>query len=455
MATPGTVSFHTLGCKLNFAETSTIRRQFEAKGFAVRPFAEAADVCVINTCSVTDFADRKCRKAVRAALRANPEAKVVVIGCYAQLKPTEIAAIEGVDLVLGASEKFKVVDYIDQLHQQPEKGWSSVSDVSEVSRFEGAFSYGDRTRSFLKIQDGCDYNCSFCTIPQARGASRSSTLARVVDEATRMAEQGIQEIVLTGVNIGDFGKQPGSPSAARTERLIDLIRALDIRTDVPRYRISSIEPNLCGDDIIDFVAASRAFMPHFHMPLQSGNDTQLRWMRRRYGRDLYRQRVERIKQQIPHACIGADVIVGFPGETKADFEVTCDFIESLDVSYLHVFTYSERDNTAALQIQPVVPMGERRRRNAALRQLSDRKKRLFVERFIHSDRSVLLERGKKSGQLLGFTDNYIKVEVAAPEHLTNQILPIHLVSLSADGLALGRLKSANPLLATSLEALSR
>ncbi|MDX1479938.1 MAG: tRNA (N(6)-L-threonylcarbamoyladenosine(37)-C(2))-methylthiotransferase MtaB, partial [Saprospiraceae bacterium] len=363
MATPKTVAFHTLGCKLNFSETSTLAQQFRERGYGVVNDSAGADIFVLNTCSVTDFADRKCRKAVRQVLNRNPDTRVVITGCYAQLKPQEIADIPGVDLVLGAAEKFRIVDYVEQLDVSPERAWVKAGEISDANTFTPAWSLGDRTRSFLKIQDGCNYKCSFCTIPLARGKSRNGSVAEVVASAEALRDQGVQEIVLTGVNIGDFVhlREDGNK-----ETFLDVICALE-GVDVPRFRISSIEPNLCSDEIIDFVASSQRFMPHFHMPLQSGNDKQLAEMRRRYRRDLYAQRVEKIRSVLPDACIGVDVIVGFPGETRADFEESYRFIQELDVSYLHVFTYSERPNTPAAEMAGVVPVGERRERNAMLR----------------------------------------------------------------------------------------
>lgn len=424
MATPKTVAFHTLGCKLNYAETSSIGRLFEDAGYGEVPFESPADIFVINTCSVTDFADRKCRKVVRQALRANPQANVVVIGCYAQLKPREIAEIPGVDLVLGASEKFRILDYIDNLSKAPGKGLVHAGSVQEARDFVESFSFGDRTRSFLKVQDGCDYKCSFCTIPQARGRSRSDTVENIVNNARRIAEMGVKEIVLTGVNIGDFGNGTEVIEGEKPQKealFIDLIRALDEVEGISRFRISSIEPNLCTDEIIEFVARSKRFAPHFHMPLQSGNDKQLRQMRRRYTRDLYADRVHTIKSLMPHACIGVDVIAGFPGETEEDFLETVRFIESLDVSYLHVFTYSERANTPAADMEESVPVEERRRRNEILSMLSEKKRRHFYRQHHNQIRPVLFEYHKDPALLSGFTDNYIKVEVPFEEGLVNEV----------------------------------
>jgi len=421
MATPNTVAFHTLGCKLNYSETSTIQRQFEDAGFGVNEFSSPADIYIINTCSVTEFADRKCRKVVRDALRQNPEAKVVMIGCYAQLKPKEISEIPGVDLVLGAAEKFNVLSYIEDLSQAPEKGFVHSCDVTTVHDFESSFSFGDRTRSFLKVQDGCDYKCSFCTIPQARGKSRSDTIQNVVTQAQNIAEHGVKEIVLTGVNIGDFGLQLQEDKSVRSENFLELITSLDKLEGIERFRISSIEPNLCTNEIIEFVAKSKRFVPHFHMPLQSGSNEMLKAMRRRYDRELYAERVEKIKELMPHCCIGVDVIVGFPLETEAYFEESYSFIHGLDISYLHVFTFSERTNTPAAEMNPQVPMNIRRERNQRLRILSDKKKRYFYAEHLGEQRPVLFEESKQEGRVTGFTDNYIKISTAKSEHPLNSI----------------------------------
>ena len=449
MATPTSVSFHTLGCKLNFSETSSIRQQFEKKGYVIKPFEQGADVTVINTCSVTDFADRKCRKSVRAALRKNPESKVVIIGCYAQLKPKEISDIEGVDLVLGAAEKFKVLDYLERLEKAPEKGWMIASDIKEVNEYHGAFSFGDRTRSFLKIQDGCNYNCSFCTIPLARGQSRSDEITSVVSEINELTKRGVKEIVLTGVNIGDFGLVDGKKKSS----FVDLLRALDQIEEITRFRISSIEPNLCHHEIIELVANSKRIVPHFHMPLQSANNRQLKMMRRRYSRELYKEKVQMIKRLVPHACIGADIIVGFPGENDDDFEVTFNYIEQLEVSYLHVFTYSERANTYANGIKPTVPMNVRRLRNGRLRSLSQMKKKQFSSMFLGDTRKVLLEKSKVEGWLTGFTDNYIKVNVPSEKaYQINDLVWVELNQLAEDGEMRGLIKSENLASASSLTA---
>jgi threonylcarbamoyladenosine tRNA methylthiotransferase MtaB len=442
MATPKSVAFHTLGCKLNYSETSSIQRLFEDKGFFVNDFEVGADVYVINTCSVTDFADQKCRQIVRRALRHTPQSLVVVIGCYAQLKPEEIANIEGVDLVLGAAEKFKITDYIDTLTKAQGKGMVSAGEIKEVRTFHNAFSFGDRTRSFLKVQDGCDYKCAFCTIPLARGKSRSDSVENVLDNARQIAAMGVKEIVLTGVNIGDFGNGTEVIEGEKPKKealFIDLIKELDKIAEIKRFRISSIEPNLLTDEIIDFVAQSERFMPHFHVPLQSGNNKQLQQMRRRYKRELYQSRVEKIKSVMPHACIGVDVIVGFPGETDEDFKETYNFINDLDISYLHVFTYSERPNTAAIDMEGIVPMHIRKERNEMLRILSDKKKRHFYTQFLGQTREVLFENHKKQGFVTGFTDNYIKIEMHDTEGIVNTIMPIELVDFNAEGDMVARL----------------
>ncbi len=437
MATPRSVAFYTLGCKLNYSETSSIGRLFEEAGYTEVSFRNGADIYVINTCSVTDFADRKCRQVVRRALKYSPDAKVVVVGCYAQLKPEEIAEIEGVDLVLGAAEKFRILDYVEEISKAPGKGMVRAGEVTEAKDFINAFSFGDRTRSFLKVQDGCDYKCTFCTIPLARGRSRSDTVDNVVANARRIAEMGVKEIVLTGVNIGDFGKGTEVIEGTRPKKeamFIDLIRELDQVEGIDRFRISSIEPNLCTDEIISFVAQSERFVPHFHMPLQSGNDKQLRQMRRRYKRELYQQRVEKISELIPHCCIGVDVIVGFPGETKADFLETYRFLNELDISYLHVFTYSERPNTPAFEMEGAVDMEERRRRNKMLTILSEKKRRHFYEQFLGQERLVLFEQSKAKGKMSGFTDNYIRVELPLQEERLNTLAPVQLGRINEEGL---------------------
>jgi len=436
MATPRTVAFYTLGCKLNYSETSAIGRTFEDRGYAEVKFEEGANIYVINTCSVTDFADKKCRQIVRRALRLSPEAFVVVIGCYAQLKPKEIAEIPGVDLVLGAAEKFRILDFIDDLSKSPDKGMVRASDVKEANQFVNAFSFGDRTRSFLKVQDGCNYKCTFCTIPLARGKSRSDTVENVISNAKKIGEAGTKEIVLTGVNLGDFGNGTEVIEGVRPKKeamFIDLIKELDKVEEIERFRISSIEPNLCTDEVIEFVANSERFVPHFHMPLQSGNDKQLRMMSRRYKRELYMQRVEKIRSLMPHACIGVDVIVGFPGETDEDFLETIDFIESLDISYLHVFTYSERANTPASEMEDAVPMEKRKKRNEMLRNLSAKKKANFYKQYLGRYRDVLFEAHRDETKMTGFTDNYVKVEMSFQAEMINKIATVQLQNINEDG----------------------
>ena len=437
MATPRSVAFYTLGCKLNYSETSALGRLFEKAGYLETNFNNGADIYVINTCSVTEFADRKCRQIVRRALKKAPHAFVVVVGCYAQLKPEEIAEIPGVDLVLGAAEKFRILDFIDELSKAPGKGMVQAGEVKEAKDFVHAFSFGDRTRSFLKVQDGCDYKCSFCTIPLARGKSRSDTVEQVLANAKKIAEMGVKEIVLTGVNIGDFGNGTEVIEGVKPKKeamFIDLIKELDKIEGVERFRISSIEPNLCTDEIIEFVAQSQRFVPHFHMPLQSGNNKQLRQMRRRYKRELYEERVKKIKSLMPHACIGVDVIVGFPGETDEDFLETYRFINEMDISYLHVFTYSERANTPAAEMEGVVPVGTRRERNRMLTILSDKKKRYFYEQHIGQTRPVLFEVHKDKSLMSGFTDNYIKIELPHTPELLNSIQEVVLKEINENGL---------------------
>ncbi len=433
---PRSVAFYTLGCKLNYSETSSIARLFEDAGYAVNKFAEGADIYVINTCSVTEFADRKCRKTVRQALRKTPDSFVVVIGCYAQLKPKEISEIPGVDLVLGASEKFNLLQYVDNLAKATDKGLVKAGAVSDANEFVNAFSFGDRTRSFLKVQDGCDYKCSFCTIPLARGKSRSDTIENAVANAHKIAEKGVREIVLTGVNLGDFGNGTAVIEGTKPKKeamFIDLIRELDLVEGIDRFRISSIEPNLLTNEVIEFVAQSNRFVPHFHVPLQSGNNKQLKAMRRRYKRELYADRVRQIKTAMPHCCIGVDVIVGFPGETNDDFLETYQFVNELDVSYLHVFTYSERANTLAAEMGEVVPIEERRRRNEMLRILSEKKRRHFYTQFLGSTRTVLLEESKEKDHYSGFTDNYVKVKFPKKENQLNTLIPVTLHSILENG----------------------
>lgn len=424
------VAFYTLGCKLNFAETSSIARQFRESGYARVESDENPDVLIINTCSVTDQADKKCRNIVSRAIRQNPGVHVAVIGCYAQLKPEEIASIPGVDIVLGANEKFNIVQHIEDAG---EKGKAQIlaGEIKDVKTFIPSFSQGDRTRTFLKVQDGCNYFCAFCTIPLARGRSRSATIAETMIEARKAVDAGAKEIVLTGVNIGDFGTAHG-------ETFFDLVKQLDELEGVDRFRISSIEPNLLTDEIIDFVAKSKRFMPHFHIPLQSGSDSILQSMRRRYRTDLYAKRILQIKTAIPDCCIGVDVIVGFPGETDALFEETNSFLSELDISYLHVFTYSERDNTTALRIQEVVPMDVRHERNKRLRILSEKKKHAFYERFENTVRPALWESENEDGMMFGFTDNYIKVTKPFLAQSTNQISKFELKKINGDGIFTGQ-----------------
>lgn len=413
------VAFHTLGCKLNFSETSTLSRLMESEGFEKKEFDDLADVYVINTCSVTDNADKECRQLVRRIQRKSPESFVVITGCYAQLKPKEIASIPGVDLVLGAAEKFNIAQHINELAKGNNTKVCSC-DIEEVSGFNASFSQNDRTRTFLKVQDGCDYTCSFCTIPMARGKSRSDSIANVVKHATQLAADGVKEIVLTGVNLGDFGKGPDG--GRHEEDFFSLVQELDKVAGIERYRISSIEPNLLTNDIIAFVANSNKFMPHFHIPLQSGSNEILGLMRRRYRRELYTERVGLIKTLMPHCAIGVDVIVGFPGETDKHFQETFDFLHELDVSYLHVFTYSERDHTKALEIQPVVPIPVRNERNKTLRNLSYMKLQYFTQQQSGQTRKVLFEGFDKHGMMEGYTDNYIRVSTPYRGEWANQII---------------------------------
>src|SRR5680860_85748 len=423
------VAFYTLGCKLNFSETSTIARGFTEEGFERVDFSETADMYIINTCSVTENADKRFKTIVKKAQQANPDAFVAAIGCYAQLKPEELAAVDGVDLVLGATEKFKITDYINAILNRPSTALRMTEihscEIEDADFYVGSYAIGDRTRAFLKIQDGCDYKCTYCTIPLARGISRSDTLENVLKNAAEIAAQGIKEIVLTGVNIGDFGKgEFGNKKHEHT--FFDLVKALDEVEGIHRLRISSIEPNLLKNETIDFVAQSKAFVPHFHIPLQSGSDQMLKRMRRRYMGDLYVDRVRRIKETMPHACIGVDVIVGFPGETDEDFLESRQFIESLDISYLHVFTYSERANTPAATMDVKVDMNKRRKRNEILRSVSDQKKRKFYQDHIGEIRPVLLEPGKKSGQLSGWTDNYIRLNADENDESVNTIKDVEI-----------------------------
>lgn len=418
------VAFHTLGCKLNFSETSTISRNLEADGFIRKEFEEHADVYVINTCSVTNNADKECRQLVRRIQRRAPESVVVVIGCYAQLKPKEIAEIEGVDLVLGATEKFNLTKHLREFSKGDSTKICSC-DIDDVEGFHSSYSVGDRTRTFLKVQDGCDYNCSFCTIPLARGHSRSNSIEGVLDNVKSLAAEGTKEIVLTGINLGDFGKGFDG-GKKKEENFYDLIQALDEVEGIERYRISSIEPNLLTNEIIEFVAASKKFMPHFHIPLQSGSNKILGLMRRRYQRELYAERVAAIKKLMPHCCIGVDVIVGFPSESDDDFKDTFDFLHSIDVSYFHVFTYSERANTLALDIKPIVPIGVRNDRNKSLRNLSFQKMNYFTAKHAGERRPVLFESANKNSMMEGYTDNYIRIETPFREEWVNQIVDWNL-----------------------------
>jgi len=420
MAEARTVAFHTLGCKLNFSETSTLSRMLENEGFEKKEFDDQADVYVINTCSVTDNADKECRQIVRRIQRKAPESLVVITGCYAQLKPKLIAAIPGVNLVLGAAEKFNLARHIRELSKSDSARICSC-DIEEVTGFNSSFSINDRTRTFLKVQDGCDYNCSFCTIPQARGKSRSDSIKNVIKNVEHLASHGVKEVVLTGVNLGDFGKGPDG-TLKYEENFFDLVQALEKIEGIQRYRISSIEPNLLTNEIIEFVANSDKFMPHFHIPLQSGSNKILGSMRRRYKRELYAERVALIKTLMPHCCIGVDVIVGFPGETDEDFKDCFDFLHSLDISYLHVFTYSERDNTHATSIKPIVPVNIRHERNKTLRNLSYMKMQYFTEQHHGQTRKVLFEGHENKGMMEGYTDNYIKITTPFRKEWVNEIV---------------------------------
>jgi threonylcarbamoyladenosine tRNA methylthiotransferase MtaB len=431
MASGLKAAFHTLGCKLNFSETSTLARQLTEAGYARVHLDDAPDVVVINTCSVTDHADAKCRNAVRRAMQSNPEAFVVVVGCYAQLKPEEITQIEGVDLVLGAGEKFNLVEHLEGA-SKGEEARALAGEIKEVRDFVPGFSSGDRTRTFLKVQDGCNYFCAFCTIPLARGRSRSASVADTVREAQKAVEAGAKEIVLTGVNIGDFGTAHG-------ETLLDLIQALDALDGVERYRISSIEPNLLTDEIIEFVSQSRRFQPHFHIPLQSGSDNILSAMRRRYRTELYRNRITRIRELMPEASIGVDVIVGFPGETDEEFSTTVDFIKSLEISYLHVFTYSERPNTTALRIDEVVPVPVRKERNKTLRNLSLKAQRAQYEANLGTTADVLFEDAEEDGLRMGYTSNYVRVAVPSSEVEGNAVRAVALERIDPLGWVHGTL----------------
>ncbi|ARV08880.1 tRNA (N(6)-L-threonylcarbamoyladenosine(37)-C(2))-methylthiotransferase MtaB [Winogradskyella sp. PC-19] len=426
------VAFYTLGCKLNFSETSTIARNFNDEGFDRVDFKENADIYVINTCSVTENADKRFKTIVKQAQKTNPEAFVAAVGCYAQLKPEELAAVDGVDLVLGATEKFKITDYINDLSKN-DFGEVHSCEIEEADFYVGSYSIGDRTRAFLKVQDGCDYKCTYCTIPLARGISRSDTMKNVLQNAKEISEKGIKEIVLTGVNIGDYGK--GEFGNKRHEHtFLDLVSELDNVDGIERLRISSIEPNLLKNETIDLVAKSRAFVPHFHIPLQSGSNSLLKKMKRRYMSELYTDRVAKIKEVMPHACIGVDVIVGFPGETDELFLETYNYLNELDISYLHVFTYSERDNTEAADFDGVVPKNIRAKRSKMLRGLSAKKRRAYYECQLNTNRTVLFEGENKEGYIHGFTENYVKVKSPWNPELVNTIHHVKLTKIDDDGL---------------------
>ncbi|WP_209576599.1 tRNA (N(6)-L-threonylcarbamoyladenosine(37)-C(2))-methylthiotransferase MtaB [Sphingobacterium sp. UBA5996] len=419
------VAFYTLGCKLNYSETSSIGRLFKEAGYDTTAFNSRADVYVINTCSVTDNADKKCRKVVKEALKHSPNAYITIVGCYAQLKPKEIAEIPGVDMVLGAAEKFNIIEHINDLTKQ-EKTIVYNGPIDETNQFVSAYSIGDRTRTFLKVQDGCDYSCTFCTIPLARGGSRSGKIEEIVRQAEEIAASGVKEIVLTGVNIGDFGIRDGK----REDRFLDLVKALDDVEGIDRIRISSIEPNLLSNDIIEFVAQSKRFVPHFHMPLQSGSNKILSLMRRRYKRELYTERVAFIKSLMPNCCIGVDVIVGFPGETREDFIDTYNFLNDMEISYLHVFTYSERENTIAAQMEGAVPGAQRSDRSKMLHILSEKKRRAFYESQLGEIGDVLFEADEKDGYMHGFSKNYVKVRTLYDPLLVNEVVPVKYMEVT-------------------------
>ncbi len=425
------VAFYTLGCKLNFSETSTIARNFTNEGFDRVDFEEVADIYIINTCSVTENADKQFKQVVKKAMKLNDKAFVVAVGCYAQLKPEDLASVDGVDLVLGATEKFKITDYINDLSKN-DRGEVHSCEIEEADFYVGSYSIGDRTRAFLKVQDGCDYKCTYCTIPLARGISRSDALENVLKNAYEISQQGIKEIVLTGVNIGDYGKgEFGNKKHEHT--FLDLVKALDEVDGIERLRISSIEPNLLKNETIEFVSQSRTFVPHFHIPLQSGSNEILGKMKRRYQREVYAERVAKIRELMPHACIGVDVIVGFPGETDAHFLETYHFLNDMDISYLHVFTYSERDNTEATEMEGIIPMNIRSKRSKMLRGLSVKKRRVFYESQIGSKRTVLFEGENKEGYIHGFTENYVKVKTPWNPELVNTLHEIKLTHIDEDG----------------------
>ena len=427
-----TAAFHTLGCKLNFAETSTIARQLTGAGYQKVSFDEPAHVYIINTCSVTENADRECKFHVKRAMKANPDGLVVILGCYAQLKPEEISAITGVDLVLGAKEKFNILSYLDDLEKSESHGIIHSCEIDEADFFIGSYSIGDRTRAFLKVQDGCDYKCTYCTIPLARGISRSDTIESVVKNATEISQKGIKEIVLTGVNIGDYGKgEFGNKKHEHT--FLDLISELDQVDGIERIRISSIEPNLLKNESIELVAKSKRFVPHFHIPLQSGSDDLLKKMKRRYMSGLYADRVAKIREVMPDSCIGVDVIVGFPGETEEKFLETYNFLNELPISYLHVFTYSERENTEAVEMEGVIPIPERKRRNKMLRILSEKKKMAFYQTQLGKTLPVLWEHENKNGLMFGFTENYVRVQKPFDINSVNEIEYLKLHKIESDG----------------------
>lgn len=425
------VAFYTLGCKLNFSETSTISRNFQIKGYSKVDFEEKADIYVINTCSVTDNADKKFKKIVKTALKKNPKAFIIGIGCYAQLKPEELAALDGVDLVLGANEKFKITEYIHNLSKK-DFGEIYSCEIEDVNIYESSYSLGDRTRAFLKVQDGCDYKCTYCTIPLARGISRSDSLGNLIYNAKEIASSGVKEIVLTGVNIGDYGKgEFGDKNHDHT--FSDLVIALDNVAQLDRIRISSIEPNLLKDETIEYISKSNVFVPHFHIPLQSGNNDLLKLMKRRYTKELYEYKVSKIKSIMPDAAIGVDVIVGFPNESDEKFIDTYNFLSNLDISYIHVFTYSERDNTEAIKMKDVVPKNVRNKRSKMLRSLSVKKRRAFYESQIGKTKTVLFEFENKNGFIHGFTQNYVKVKHVWNENLANKVMEVKLKSIDYDG----------------------
>lgn len=432
------VAFYTLGCKLNYSETSTVARQFTKRGYEKVDFSDNPDIFIINTCSVTQNADKKCRKLIKEARKISPHAFIAIMGCYAQLKPQEIANIPGVNVVLGAAEKFRLLDLLPQFEpKSPQQASENipakvyVQEICHATEFNTSYSYGDRTRTFLKVQDGCNYNCSFCTIPLARGKSRSDSIANIVQTAREVAQTEAKEVVITGINTGDFGIQNGR----RVERFIDLIQALDPIEGIERFRISSIEPNLLSDEIIEFVAQSQRFVPHFHVPLQSGSDRILKAMHRRYRRDLYTERVAKIKKLMPQACIGVDVIVGFPGEGEEEFLETYHFLNELDIAYLHVFSYSERANTSAALIKPMVPVKERQKRSKMLRILSDKKRRFFYEQHVGKDFTVLFENDVEDGYMHGFTENYIRVRAKYDPVKVNDLVPVKITEIREDRLA--------------------